>query len=1329
MATIFEQINRTYDTTPIVLIDESGSTSSPFQQNVNVFNKENAVIRKILEDNHIETFYLAYWNNNVHIVSQTPVSYDALKSAANGGGTQLEIVLERIPDTWYGRDVIDIYIVTDGEINGDMNRSRTGLQNVINDKKANVHIITVEPNNRNYLAENCGAGNAIFSLIKSSSLTNKIYEFLCFNRTHNDVPFINFQNVHVPTGHFPFGECVVKKEYFTRFVEHLASVDYSKKTKEENLKTIYNLSFSLCHLGDASTKKYYAEIFESVLKSSGIENIASMLHKEMTNAMNGQSNTFQSYRNERTNKLEQTQIMLFENVADSICKQSNSNMMTLPIRQRDKLVIITSNKKSVSHTVNIGMKQYKQGGININNHNYPCIPLDITLDNGMTDECLRKWISMNYIYNYSKYGNEAVIYLILTEILLIILGNAPENIKASYIKLVEILLKEKFNEKTILQSFMEGNPPTLSYGNSHIMNGVLQKCMRTANITNTKSNTFLFGLFCLLGDNNLLIAQLNNCKEDLSADNLFNDNQDIGEIVNNVLEHIGRNTVIPQVEIHNLSSLANTHNVCVGIVCPYQAAGVCPICNNVCESQTEQTNANINIEPNYKYRAEREIVNIGERMYTDPNDYVIASLNELDFKTGPYVFDKPCLMDTLNAKTLTITNVDEFKNMANMRYPFLRNLDMSNVCLAGGFCRSILLKSKMKDFDFFFYGQEDPFPSFARILKQLTENMMALYKNIKFFMMYKPLYNVFEVICVNDPKDFIKDGFSLDYFDKFKFNSLNIYNKGTIIDPKKKEVVTNDEEFEKSKDELTTDILLNYFEDNDKSGVSMKHRIQFVLCKFNTVHDILNNFDLPASRVAYTGNDVLFTESSYFAYKYMVNVVNETVCSSQFDNRISKYFSYGFSMVFPELDITKVNNQLAINEIKCDVYKVENNTIITLHDSNLKEKMISNNKIVERNKREKVELYKSALFASLVGVCRYVNVNDIAYSFVNTAIDLQTPDVSFSKRTENVHFVDKIVARYMNFDLYKNMRVGGQKPASIKPDIFTNIKHGEIYLINTSTDARQICLVKRNELYDSFEFTGNSAKKVAQLYVDTNDKHKIITQIMDNVQYNGKYKRRFVPFVSWDDCYEKHRNIDYNQRYVYEIIESSKPCKPYLDIEWNGDDNGFLDTLCTDIIDMFRIRYGYNIGREHILITSASSGTKVSYHVVIHYMHNGKQLVFATNKKNGINSAYDLYSGLTTLKPALYMERIDGLVYTEGREFRTIYSNKDPSCSRPFMPLSGERDVENFKDYLVTYYTNDVQVIETPLINYPFIPNRYRKSRFVLRMGPIMQELINKRKA
>ena len=45
--------------------------------------------------------------------------------------------------------------------------------------------------------------------------------------------------------------------------------------------------------------------------------------------------------------------------------------------------------------------------------------------------------------------------------------------------------------------------------------------------------------------------------------------------------------------------------------------------------------------------------------------------------------------------------------------------------------------------------------------------------------MFKPLFNVFEIVCLKDPQNFIKEDFNLKYYDVYKFNSLNKFDRKT----------------------------------------------------------------------------------------------------------------------------------------------------------------------------------------------------------------------------------------------------------------------------------------------------------------------------------------------------------------------------------------------------------------------------------------------------------------------------------------------------------------------------------------------------------------------
>jgi hypothetical protein len=60
----------------------------------------------------------------------------------------------------------------------------------------------------------------------------------------------------------------------------------------------------------------------------------------------------------------------------------------------------------------------------------------------------------------------------------------------------------------------------------------------------------------------------------------------------------------------------------------------------------------------------------------------------------------------------------------------------------------------MKDFDFFFTGENHK-ENFVRVLNELINSLNKYDDEFKFVLMYKKLFNVFELIAVKDPKNFM----------------------------------------------------------------------------------------------------------------------------------------------------------------------------------------------------------------------------------------------------------------------------------------------------------------------------------------------------------------------------------------------------------------------------------------------------------------------------------------------------------------------------------------------------------------------------------------------
>lgn len=146
------------------------------------------------------------------------------------------------------------------------------------------------------------------------------------------------------------------------------------------------------------------------------------------------------------------------------------------------------------------------------------------------------------------------------------------------------------------------------------------------------------------------------------------------------------------------------------------------------------------------------------------------------------------IIDPISSSKMRIGSQEEFLSNAYSKYPFLKNLNFTNIALAGGFCRSILLKQEMKDFDFFFYGlgsdaeYEERFRSFViELVNAVRLEHHTRSENVKFMMMFKPTYNVFEIICYTDPTNYIDGEFTLENFHSNKFTSMRKF-KGNVAE-------------------------------------------------------------------------------------------------------------------------------------------------------------------------------------------------------------------------------------------------------------------------------------------------------------------------------------------------------------------------------------------------------------------------------------------------------------------------------------------------------------------------------------------------------------------
>lgn len=427
-------------------------------------------------------------------------------------------------------------------------------------------------------------------------------------------------------------------------------------------------------------------------------------------------------------------------------------------------------------------------------------------------------------------------------------------------------------------------------------------------------------------------------------------------------------------------------------------------------------------------------VNISVDEYTKDDDQTLIPMSNCDFNSIAYTVEAPYIQEAVNGRSVEVKTQEDFNRIVFNRYPFLKDLDMTGVCLAGGFCRSILLRQRVKDLDFFMYGDNHN-ANFSRVLRDILSRLKAINPKYKFLLMYKHLFNVFEVVVVSDPNDFFQDEYKLDNYKQYKFKSLHRFDQFTVIDPEtgkiyrkknrskwtKPEVVAADDARIENKD------FSNYFEDGDITGIRMCYRLQFILTKNKGIENIFENFDMYPCRVAWDGNTTFFTEKSVKAFKYMINVVNENNYSDLYNHRLGKYFSYGFNIVLPRLDMKKMSSQqkFKIEKLTFKINNINGFNIMVDHNSHIEDKLKSIEKLEKKSMKDGKMLYKSALFCSLVSLLRYVKINDVSYRFTN---DVVVPNddgfMNFREKDETVVFIDKIESRIPNHDWYKEMGVG-----------------------------------------------------------------------------------------------------------------------------------------------------------------------------------------------------------------------------------------------------------------------------------------------------------------
>lgn len=1012
---------------PIILVDVSGSTNTMFlsESKLIVRDYEFKLAVNYCIRNDINVANLICWssqailfeNQDMNNISEIHNKYKNIIS-----GTHLMSGLSQIKESFFAENTMtDIVIITDGEIDDSGNELSKKFKE-LSKYNINIQIIAVEPNSFDYYTANCSVGNRLYSLIRNNGMTRLVNRFSLYNQKETE--FVNLFNPIIPEGFIPFQDKMFKRSDFTNFVTHLISIvnEMNKTDKVKYLKLAHELSLSLYHIiknksysEQMTTTDFFSNLFKDL---EFYTEIRKLLIDEVNNHISGKSSTFTELRKNKYADVENKNLSLMNDTFDSISDKSQvlENLFKYSfLMKTDKLYVL----KTTSELTDINMDKicYKQSGVRLNNYKIPIMfyPSD---SNKEKQSNALQWLLINYsrVLNCSP-SNDFIYFYFLIDAFIVNMSNSDdENIKELYNSYVKIILNSKKDEKTIINLANENLFVKVPYN-------ILQDCAKYGRF-NIKPLTLLYIIV-----NHFIVPHINSDKKELFLQNLRNycenevkmdmDAETVDwNIVANLIEHdqlilVESNDkelyVMPKHKFHNLDlecigKLVNsTDNYCT--LCEStQPVVALPIVNSIeliILAYSKQFYFDLNKHVNLGMldgQKKGDMLRIPDTFIQDYDSFELKNIT---------------IIDPTSSAKLRINNHTQFNDVVKQKYPFITTLNMNNVALCGGFVRSILLKQQMKDFDFFFYGlpKDDYSKRFRELSEDLVNSIRKIDPSLKFGMFFKPLFNVFEIVCFEDPSNTINEDFTLDNFDKYKFESLRKYDRD--------HTAKNDK---------------CYFEDNDEKGIKMRYRFQFILCRYDSIFDILHSFDMFPSKVAYDGNQVYFTEKSLIAYQFMINEICYYGGSDLFKHRLSKYFKYGFSIVFPPNDRkwytrnldNKYNSTIVsskynenIGPLSFKVRNVVNNMIYINHGSNYEMQLERNEQLEKAALETSKALYISSLFCSFVSFLRYVKINSINYVFPQyhketdkVKLPFNDNHFAFKSNIISIEFLDKIGSVY-----------------------------------------------------------------------------------------------------------------------------------------------------------------------------------------------------------------------------------------------------------------------------------------------------------------------------
>jgi len=1082
---------------PIILIDVSGSTDTKMYSGKTIRVYEFEITKRLVE--RYGSANVVCWSTtafSLGTISSKDLEGDSLTDIYKrckkiSSGTHLMCGLDLIQNEWLSDNSTELIIITDGEIS-DSSKNLSARLSELSKRKIVMKIIAVEVGTKNYLTSQCNVGNALYRMVRENGMTRLVNKFLIYNDL--DTEFINFSNPNVPDEYVPFREQMFHRADFGKFIRHVVqlvtelqakypvtqSVDVPKQPSHvyedgeeyeyeeefiENtdtnrmvyLKLAHDISLSIYHL--TKSKGYQEQVgiidtFSSIFKEVPVlyADIRKLMLEEVNNHMTGRATTFTSLKKNKYVDIENRNISLMEDTCKAITDESkfmdNLYKVSFPIRTDNGITIVRST--DMLSAIKIDKSTYGNAGMKMGNY---VVPVMFRPEDGSVSKRLSasQWLFMHYgrVLNLSP-SNENLYYYFLSDAYSILSLNKdkiPADVREIYESYVNIVLTCKNEgENSVIERLMLDGMVKLPYGVFESCANYIGLKIKPLSLFYLLTTEFILPLVTDGQSKGKIVDDLKKfCSNDIKSDLGLGQDMEINwnsaydqlkgfatVSVEGAVDQINGLLSVPANKLNIVDIVSTTkfirrsHKIAgTNVECAAKvvqtATNICELCGSdseLIQVKPKPASNNINFPSDKKqfFFDLTKHINLG-MLDGEKKDDKLVIPDVFTLETDSVELSNVMIMDPISSSAMRIRNKDEFNMWVSHKYPFIKDLDMTNVALCGGFVRAVLLKQQMKDFDFFFYGLQDYNARFHKLVTDLVKNVRKHDPELKFGMFFKPMFNVFEMVAFKDPSGHINDEFTLDNFDKYSFLNLRKYNPREMLDENDK----------------------YYFEDNDEKGIKMMYRFQFILCKYNSIFDIIHSFDMFPSKVAYDGETVFFTEKSLMAYRFMINEICYDGGSDLFKHRLSKYFKYGFSIVFPpnhrnwlaeDFD-NKYNHGMtsATNEnvgpLTFKVRSMLNNIIYINHNSNI-EKMLERNEQLEKDALDKGKaLYISSLFCSFVSLLRYVKINGINYVFpqygpedVDAKLPLDGEEFVFKTGRVKIDFIDVINTVYKQREWY-----------------------------------------------------------------------------------------------------------------------------------------------------------------------------------------------------------------------------------------------------------------------------------------------------------------------